>query len=289
MAPVTAHLLALSHSTSSKSFEDALKTFHSQVDGSSLLWAGHCHHWIHEPQLSRPALTGICPILKRWDFVVITDHAISDTQSLPTNLLNLVSDSWSIVFDAADAVIKGTGDSLRDIITKSPPKLPVGWSPQDLSGLRKSIPPSDLVTSLGTRSPVFGKDKSASLVDLKTFVESYVVQEPGPVFMFNLLSFFPDQKAQYMKYVSAFIEDIGLKYGAQPVIYGFDASEWTSKLEDAADPGGWENVAVVGYPSLLHFAKMLDDARYAELDRAYKGGVVRDNPLICCTTVDFSA
>ncbi|ETS74862.1 hypothetical protein PFICI_13346 [Pestalotiopsis fici W106-1] len=289
MAPVTAHLIALSPSSDAKSFEHALKTFRSQANGSSLLWAGYCHHWIHEPQLSRPALTGIGSILKQWDFVLVTDQTIPNAQGLPVALLNLVSDHWSITFDAADELINGVEDSMRDVISKSPPALPAGWSPEDLSGLRKSAPPADLVTSLGTRSPVFGKDKSASLMDLKTFVESHVLENPGPIFMFNLLSFFPNQQAQYLNYVSAFVQEIGPKYGARPVIYGFGVSGWTSRPEDAADPGVWENVAVIGYPSLLHFAKMLDDARYAELDRAYKGGVVRDNPLICCTTVDFTA
>jgi hypothetical protein len=70
-------------------------------------------------------------------------------------------------------------------------------------------------------------------------------------------------------------------------------TDWSSRAAEGvevADPkaggsGVWEDVALVWYPSLWHFAKLLDDPDYAVADRTFKQGVLRDNPILCCTEV----
>lgn len=72
-------------------------------------------------------------------------------------------------------------------------------------------------------------------------------------------------------------------------------TDWSSRASEGAkvaDPqaggsGVWEDVALVWYPSLWHFAKLLDDPDYADADRKFKVGAVRDNPILCCRAVEL--
>ena len=76
-------------------------------------------------------------------------------------------------------------------------------------------------------------------------------------------------------------------------MFGASVTNWSSRVAEgaeAADPqangsGVWEDAALVMYPSIWHFGKLLDDSDYAEADRKFKVGVVLDNPILCCTEV----
>ena len=75
---------------------------------------------------------------------------------------------------------------------------------------------------------------------------------------------------------------------------GLGVSEWTSKADNAEKSQsaesdsviGWEDIGLIHYPSLWHFGGMLDDPGYMDADRRFKQGVLRDNPIMCCTEVD---
>lgn len=101
--------------------------------------------------------------------------------------------------------------------------------------------------------------------------------------MFNLLSYLPNGgREQYFKYIAAFQESVGSDFGGVPIAVGFGVTDFTSRQDGA---GKWEDTALVGYPSIWHFAAMLDSEAYADVDRRFKKGALRDNPLICCTEV----
>ena len=104
--------------------------------------------------------------------------------------------------------------------------------------------------------------------------------------MFNLLSYQPDQRENYFKYVAAFNESVGSKYGGEALFLGLGVEDWSCRAEETGeDEGNWEDTALIHYPSIWHFAKMLDDDAYIDADRRYKKGVLRDNPILCCTEV----
>ena len=131
-----------------------------------------------------------------------------------------------------------------------------------------------------------GKDKTTSLTTFRDYAHSFAQSHPGPIVMFNLLSFLPNQLPQYLKYVSGFLSDMSPRYGPDPLVHGMGTvTDWSSQAEETNQKGMWEGVGIIWYPSLLHFAKMLDDDEYAELDRAYKFGVLKDNALMCCTSI----
>ena len=78
------------------------------------------------------------------------------------------------------------------------------------------------------------------------------------------------------------------------MLLGTGVQEWSSRKDEGsavADPekggsGVWEDVGLVWYPSIWHFAGMLADEEYAEADRKWKRGVLADNPILCCEEIE---
>jgi hypothetical protein len=281
MAPITYQLVSLSTQTQSKAFIDALA---SVSESQKLVWVGQCHQWMHEPQLSADSLTGVGTDLKKWDYLLITK-----IPEFLSSIKSFLSDRWSITVEVDDAVINGFSGKFP---TEQGPELLPGWTSDNHSALDASEAPADLVTSLDTRAPVMGKSKTDSKISIRTFVRDFGTSspQPRPIAMFNLLSFLPQQMPQYFKYVEAFTSVLGKGTGAKPLIFGFDVHGWSTKEEDAKkDEGPWEGAALIWYPSIWYFGQMLGDETYAQLDRDYKGGVVRDNAILCCTEVSLES
>lgn len=285
MAPITYHLVSLPAASQPDAFFKALS---SLPKSEQPLWVGQCHHWMHEPCLSVDALTGSGPDLKKWDYLLIVKANATKAHDLPSGIDAFLSDKWSITAEVDDAVINALPGKPDLLASQGGPELPPGWSSENHGALDLSEPPADLVTSLGTKAPVMGKSKTDSRITIKTFVRDFGTSspQPHPIAMFNLLSFLPGQMPQYFKYVEAFGSILGPATGGQPLIFGFDVHGWSTKEEDLKkDEGPWEGVALVWYPSIWNFGQMLGDEKYAQLDRDFKGGVVRDNALLCCTEV----
>lgn len=287
MAPFTHHLVSLSKDVNSRSFIAALRGL---PVSEKPLWVGQCHHWIHDPRLSVDALTGSGSELKKWDYLIFTKAINIGSSDLPSEINKLLSDKWSITAEVGDDYVDGLPGKEKIFAAAPVPTLSNGWSAENHASLDASEPPADVSLSLSTASPVMGQDKNESKVDIKTFVRNFGTSTPGsgPIVMFNLLSFFPGKMSEYFKYVEGFLKDLGPRTGAQPLSLGTEVYDWSSKEEDTRDVGVWELVALVWYPSIWHFGQMLGDEIYAKLDRDFKMGVVRDNPLICCTPVDLS-
>jgi hypothetical protein len=280
MAQVAFHLLSIRQEVDSKSFIEALRALPQH---EKPLWVGQCHHWIHEPHLSQNSLLGDGPTVKSWDYVVAFKASEPDSLAIPTDINALTASKWSIITDAEEPLIEALAARLESLSSHPGPQLPPGWSAEDHKGLDESEAPADLVMSLAATSRPLRPGASTARIDLKSFTRSFGTSNPGPIAMFNLLSFVPGKKQEYFNYVAGFGD---ISYGGEPLVFGFDVKTWTSRAEDMA-AGVWNGAALVWYPSIWNFAKMLDDPRYAELDRRYKHGVIVDNPLICCTRVEL--
>ena len=82
--------------------------------------------------------------------------------------------------------------------------------------------------------------------------------------------------------MNAFIADLGPRYGAAPRFVG-EIVKTGEKNEDGKGnevEEKWEKMAFVHYDGAANFARMLEDDMYKGLDRKYKKGVVRDNPVL---------
>ena len=175
------------------------------------------------------------------------------------------------------------------LLSKPQPKLAAGWTPDDHSGLKTSVAPRGVVVSLDATSRPMGAMASAQGITLKEFTLHYGIQNTGPVVMLNLLSFLPGQRSAYFEgYAGGFTESLEPLFGGSAIQFGSETSEWSSGAEETDQEGGWEDFALVWYPSLWHFSSMINSPEYANLDRQFKP-LVRDNPLLCCTAINFDS
>lgn len=230
--------------------------------------------------------------MQTWDYLLLTKASSSESLDFPDTLSTFVAKRWSLTVGIDDQELDSVVEAKQRRSSQASPPLPSGWTPEDHSGLDASDPPPDLEASLALSSYPLGSAKATPTkpVVLKDWVADFGTRHTGPIDMFNLLSYMPDGQARYLKYVAAFQESVGIKYGGEPAFIGFGGiGDWSSKAEEGYESGvGWVHVALVHYPSIWHFAKMLDDPGYAEVDRKFKQGAIRDNPLICCTEVDIN-
>lgn len=284
MAPITFHLISVNDE---HAFLDTVRS--AQVEAKPH-YVGHCEHWIHSPKSSLDALTGSGSEMQRWDYLVIANADANGPLALPSYLQDntTIINHWSITAPA-----NLTTPSDEDARKATPPSLPPGWSPSDHSSLTASEPPSDVEASLALTATPLGSSKQDHPQDLKSFISDFGQTHNGPVSMFNIIACHPGKRSSYFDYIAAFRESVGSRYGGGAQVFAPGVTNWSSRVAEgveAADPnangsGVWEDAALVEYPSIWHFGKLLDDPDYAEADRKFKVGVVHDNPILCCTEV----
>lgn len=110
--------------------------------------------------------------------------------------------------------------------------------------------------------------------ELRGLLAKFSAEYAGSVTMFNLLKFHEGMFSQYQKYIDGFVEVLGPKYSAQPRLLG-PLLKGGNGVEEKWDMVGW-----IHYPGAANFGRMLEDEAYKSLDRKYKKGVVRDNPIL---------
>lgn len=258
------------------------------------VYVGRCHHWIHQPHLSASALTGTDDVMLRWNYLVVTKATATGSLALHDTLGSTVTTGWSIYAEVSDDVLDGFKYAQAKRQSQAEISLPIGWSHTNHSGLDDAVAPRDLEASLALESTPLGGNRDGPKLGLKELTRTLGTKHTGPVNMLNLLAYKSGQRQQYFKYIAAFAASVGSRYGGDAMMLGTPVTDWTSRKEEGAElakpeaggSGVWEDVALVYYPSIWHFAKMLDDPEYADADRNFKQGVLEDNPILCCTEVD---
>lgn len=290
MAPTTFHLLTV------KDADAFITALGSLPRTNRPLYVGRCHHWIHEPRdLSTAALLGT-----KWEYHIIHHTSSPDSLALPPGMEEHVTAKWSIAGETPESILETYHSTHEARLSAPVTPLPSGWSAEDHSGLDASIPPPDLEASLALKSYPLGSNRDTDKrIVLKDFIRSFGVLHKGPVQMLNLLSCLPGQRPRIYAYFQAFGESVGKKYDGAAMIPQFGVTDWMTRKEEGeltiaeaknygteeGEKVGWEDAALVWYPSLWHFAKLLDDSAYAEADRKFKQGVLRDNPILMCSEV----
>ena len=102
------------------------------------------------------------------------------------------------------------------------------------------------------------------------------------VTMLNLLAFNPGKRDLFMGYVKDFGPVVGEARTSGGKFVGEVVGESASG-EKGEGKSEWEMAALVHYPSINHFAEMLDSEEYKELDRKYKdeGRTLKDIVILC--------
>ncbi|GIZ37548.1 hypothetical protein CKM354_000099200 [Cercospora kikuchii] len=282
MAPTTFTLASLSDSHIGGSFLSSLSELPTD---QRPFWVGKTQHWMDPPELSCKALYQDGTDIVQWDYLVVSESP------LPTSVENATDRVWSITTDVTDDQISALATAKADNADKVSPPLPAGWSSSDHSGLDAAIGPKDLELSLSLEAYTLGSNTNTTqAVILKDFIRDFGKAHPDePVAMLNLLAYLPGQREKYLPYAETFQKSTGSKRGGQPLLQsltGAGGTDWSTRQEDEA-VGSWRDVLLVGYPSIWHFGKMLDDEGYQEADRKYKVGVVQDNPILFTTKVEI--
>jgi uncharacterized protein (DUF1330 family) len=96
--------------------------------------------------------------------------------------------------------------------------------------------------------------------------------------MLNLLSFKPGMKESYLKYGAAFAKDVGAKRGGNAKLVG-TVVEVDGEKKTEGD-GGWDEVALAHYPSILHFADMVASEDYQRVNEEHRVGALRDTFIL---------
>ena len=105
------------------------------------------------------------------------------------------------------------------------------------------------------------------------------------IVMLNLLAFV-DDGSKYLRYREAFAKSVGSRHGAAARLLGTAESESASPQTDGTkNEKWWDRVALIHYPSILHFADMLAADDYQEASHKYRTGSLVDNPILCLTEV----
>lgn len=215
--------------------------------------------WVHPPDsLSVDSVV----MGKIWDVLLVLRGA----GDLPESLKATVNASWSITAQVSSSMIENFRETNRNMLHPKPEDVPK-LHPR-IAG-RNTVPRPDQSRPLAFQvSP-----------ELDAWFRSFSTTNGArPVSMFNLLSYV--NKDKYMGYIEAFGESLTPHYGGTPKILGEVVA--ASGEEKVCD-----DVAIVQYPSIAHFANMLASEEYAAIDRKYKVGALKDTGILCVVELDL--
>jgi len=215
--------------------------------------------WIHAPEF-RSVNSLVAD--KSWDVLLL----LRGSGDIPESLKASVRASWSITGKVPLGMVESYQDNNKSMLHPKPEDMPK-LHPQAAGD--NTVPRQDQSEPLALQvSP-----------ELKTWFRSFsTTHGAGPVSMFNLLSY--ADKGKYFGYIQAFAETLVPRYGGTPKIIG-------EVVDLTGDEKVWDDIAIVQYPSITHFADMLASEEYAAIDRKHKVGALKDTGVLCIVELDL--
>ncbi|KAF1972264.1 hypothetical protein BU23DRAFT_165061 [Bimuria novae-zelandiae CBS 107.79] len=256
----TLHLFALSPSTH-PSFLKALKA------NVSPLVVARVIRWI-----ILPTTFSTSHLLARnihWDYLII----LPSTSPLSPDVLEKVQHHWYITAGVPSRLVQNFAEKNERLLRLGP------------DGVPRSI--GSLESKETTRSAQ-DLELSGELKDwIRSFTSGDGPEARGAVSMFNLLSFKEGMKESYLEYGKAFASSIGKDHGGDAkIVGGVVHVNGTPREEGGNDGEGWDEVALAHYPSILHFAEMLADEGYQEINKRWRVPALRDTAILMTSEVE---
>nr|WNN28538.1 hypothetical protein [Phoma sp.] len=269
----TLHLLSLHRTTPSP-----LQTFLSTLKSTNLspLVISRVIRWI-----ILPTTLSTEHLLARniaWDILLI----LPSTDALPPNLAKLIEHHWSVTAGV-------------------PSRLTQSFAAKNNKLLHPDIGSIPQLSSASTTKTASSAQNLELSQELNEWIDAFVKNSKGrvgkgAVSMFNLLSFKPGMKAEYLKYGAAFAESIGSKHGGNAKIVGnvthvngvakstAKSKSTTKEKEEEWDGGsgecGWDEIALAHYPSIEHFRDMLVSREYQSVNKRHRVPSLRDTCIL---------
>lgn len=251
MVVCTLHLIALRSDTSIPSFLSRL-----QEKGITPVFQAKPLRWMILPlHQSSGQLLGRN---KRWDLLL----GLRAEQRVPESLANeTIEASWVAACGVSSSALAGYGERNAKLLDT-----------------RYQVPKaSNLAVAEGSAQNL------ELSPELRDWIDALPVSlQERPISMLNLLAFTPGKEDQYKKYGTEFSSKVGADYGGAVKVVGrvIEGAE----LDDARRQG-WDEVAFVHYPSLRHFAAMLQSKAYQAVNRQYRLGALRDTFILCVVEI----
>ncbi|KAK7184245.1 hypothetical protein PSPO01_09622 [Paraphaeosphaeria sporulosa] len=262
----TLHLIALAPTASSPnpqpSFPHALKSANLTP-----LVISRVIRWIILPSTFSTA-----PLLARnihWDFLLI----LPGTDALPSSLTPLIQHTWRITAGVPSRLTQDFARKNAELLRPAKGSVP------EVSG--------DALEGGRTTESAQNLELSDELKEwIRGFSRNGTKEAKGAVSMFNLLSFRPGKKASYLEYGKAFASSIGSSHGGNAkLVGGVTHVDGVRRGKEVGDGEGWDEVALAHYPSVLHFAEMLGDAKYQSVNHEFRVPALRDTAILMTSEV----
>lgn len=198
----------------------------------------------------------------RWDILVILEQ----TEVLAPQLQALVAHAWTLTIGIPSRLTRDFARKNEELLRPARSTRPA------LTG--------SLENPLMAPSPQ-GLELSPPLL---RWIQDFAAGEgAGPVSMLNLLAFKENMKAEYLKYGSAFAKSIGSLRGGDAKLVGSVLRQPQADSEE----GGWDEIAVAHYPSILHFADMIASEDYQAVNHRSRLPALKDTFILCCTELNL--
>ncbi|OAL02821.1 hypothetical protein IQ06DRAFT_292116 [Phaeosphaeriaceae sp. SRC1lsM3a] len=259
----TVHLLAL-HTTT----PNPISTFLSTLKSSNVspLVASRVLRWIILP--SKLSTEHLLARNIQWHLFLI----LPSTDSLASSLENLIQHHWTITAGVPSRLISDFPTKNSKLLHPEPGSVPK----------RSAIAEKDPKTTSSSQDLELGFELEQWI---QQFLRTGSKESSGAVSMFNLLSFNPDMKSEYLKYGKAFAESIGSRHGGHAKIVGNVISQKSSGASGGigvTDAGndGWDEIALAHYPTIGHFRDMLASEDYQEVNKRHRVGSLRDTCIL---------
>lgn len=259
----TLHLLALYHTN-----PDSLPNFLSALKSSNVspLVVSRVIRWIILPMTFSTE-----HLLARnihWDLLIV----LPSVEKLPRVLQEHVEHQWCITAGVPSRLTQDFAPKNRKLLQPEPGAAPA------LSGALNKPKTTDSAQDLELSSEL-----SQWIHD---FYSSGSPEGKGAVSMFNLLSFNPTKKSSYLQYGKAFATSIGVKHGGNAkIVGGVTSVNGRQRDESGGDGSGWDEIALAHYPSIMHFADMLVDKEYQEVNQKHRVPSLRDTAILMTSEV----
>ncbi len=243
------------------SLKDTLPRFLSALSSSSAspLVTAKVARWIVTPtKLSISLLTQDPP----WDILLV----FSGSDGLPKEVKSMVQAEWTVATDVPTQVLSNSASTTNRLLHPQPRDVPSLTGSLDEPRVADSGLALELTEQLEEWMRTFGKQEGR-----------------GAVSMLNLLAYNEGKKEGYMEHVKASGESVGSRRGAVAKIVGHVLG-CSSSHEGVED---WDDIGIVHYPSISHFADLLASRDYREADHKYKVGTLKDTCILCTTELDL--
>lgn len=134
--------------------------------------------------------------------------------------------------------------------------------PEKNARLIKEAPSAGLTGSLDNPKMPDSSQNLELSPDMLEFMEQLLKEHTGPVTMLNLLKFKPNGKQSYYEYGQHFIKVAGKRGGDAKIVGNVIAAD--------GEKGGWQEISIVHYASIKHFADMLAGDDYQAINEKYR-------------------